>query len=173
MSSLPLTFYPEPVLLEPTRKVADVTPEIQKLIDDMIVTMHKADGVGLAATQIGQGIRLCVLEHNPDKHDPREAVPLQVLVNAKIISHSREEEEMEEGCLSLPGVDVPVWRALKIKVKAQDRSGNPIQFRASGFHARIIQHELDHLDGKLIAHHAPKPGKVFAKYLTLDKKHKL
>lgn len=173
MSSFPITLYPEAVLLEPTRKITEVTPALGKLIDDMIVAMHEANGVGLAATQVSKGLRLCVLEHTPDRNDPNEAVPLQVLLNAKIISRSREEEEMEEGCLSLPGIEVPVRRALKIKVKAQDRDGNPIQFRASGFHARIIQHELDHLDGKLIAHHAKHPEKVFAKFLTLDKKHKL
>ncbi len=173
MSPLSITLYPAKVLLKPTTKVGAITPAITKLIDAMIEAMHRAEGVGLAATQVSRGIRLCVLEHRPTRDDPREAVPLQVLINPKIISRSREEEIADEGCLSLPNVEVSVSRAVKVKVKAQDRDGQPIQFRASGFHARIIQHELDHLDGRLIAHHARKPEKVFEEFLSKDKKHSL
>ncbi|MBI4185646.1 peptide deformylase [Candidatus Berkelbacteria bacterium] len=166
MTALPIVLYPNPVLTAPTRKVT-LTNELRNLITQMVESMHRAEGVGLAATQIGQSLRLCVLEHEPDSpDDPLEAVPLQVLVNAKIISHTGGQDTVKEGCLSLPGIEVPVTRARKIKVKAFDQDGRAVQFRAAGFHARIIQHELDHLDGRLIIDHAKNPHKTIEEYLS-------
>lgn len=170
MKVLSIVTYPASVLTTPTKKVGDLT-KLQELIDQMVVAMHKAKGVGLAATQIGQGIRLCILEHIPDRdEDPLDAVPLQVLANAKVISAGGGDEVLNEGCLSLPGIEVPVSRPRKIKVKGLDRDGRPIQFRAAGFHARIIQHELDHLDGILITDHAKRPERKIAEYLAIQAK---
>mgnify|MGYP001608749848 CR=1 FL=1 len=165
MQPLPILIYPHEALITPTKKVGDIQT-LQILIDAMIASMHRSEGVGLAATQVGQNLRLCVLEHQPDGNDdPLEPVPLQVLANAKIISRTGGKETVKEGCLSLPGIEVPVTRSVKIKVRGQDRDGNQIQFRATGFHARIVQHELDHLDGILIIDHAKQPHRVVRDYL--------
>ena len=151
MSSLPILKYPDAILTTPTQKVGAMTSAIRELIDSMIVTMRAAEGVGLAAPQIGQSLRIAVLEHTPGpKEDQATAVPLQILINPKIISRTGAQDSTTEGCLSLPGIEVSIPRARKVKVKALNEHGEQVQFRASGFHARIIQHELDHLDGRLI-----------------------
>lgn len=167
MPSLELVTYPSSILTTPTQKVSLVTPEIQRLVEDMVATMRAQNGVGLAAPQVGHSLRIAVLEHTPGpKEDQSTTVPLQVLINPKIISHTGGTEVEEEGCLSIPGIDVKVARARKIKVKALNENGEPIQFRASGFHARIIQHELDHLDGRLIIDYAPNRDALLHAYLA-------
>ena len=134
----------------------DVTPDqlsspaLQKLIDDMIITMKEYDGVGLAAPQVHVSQKLAVLEvaDNPRyPHKPR--VPLAVLVNPKITPLSNETEEDWEGCLSVPEIRGRVPRYTNIRVEARDRNGKELDFVAAGFHARVIQHEWDHLNGKL------------------------
>ncbi len=126
------------------------SPALQKLIDDMIITMKEYDGVGLAAPQVHVSQKLAVLEvaDNPRyPHKPR--VPLTVLVNPKITPLSNETEEDWEGCLSVPEIRGRVPRYTNIRVEARDRNGGELNFVAAGFHARVIQHELDHLNGKL------------------------
>lgn len=126
------------------------SPALQKLIDDMIITMKEYDGVGLAAPQVHVSQKLAVLEvaDNPRyPHKPR--VPLTVLVNPKITPLSNETEEDWEGCLSVPEIRGRVPRYTNIRVEARDRNGRELNFVAAGFHARVIQHEWDHLNGKL------------------------
>ena len=125
------------------------TPAFQQFIDDMIETMHDGDGVGLAATQVHVMKRVFLVEvRTPHPRYPDQAgVPLTVIVNPEISEHSEELEEDWEGCLSIPDLRgrVPRWRSLKLS--GLDRLGKRITIDASDFFARVIQHELDHLDG--------------------------
>jgi len=164
MQPLPIVTYPDSRLSQPTEKITAITTELSAMIERMILTVRDARGVGLAAPQIGKNLALTVIEHAPTRQDDEPAVPLQVLINPKIISASRETETEEEGCLSIPGILVPVPRSRRIKVKALDQYGNKTQFRASGFYARIIQHEIDHLNGRLIIDYAKDRGAVLRKY---------
>lgn len=162
-----LLTYPNPILTTPTNKVSEITSDILALIDDMVRVMRESQGVGLAAPQIGESLKIVVLEHIPGpKDDPTDAVPLQVLINPKIISRSQETDTLEEGCLSLPGIDVPVERSKRVKVRALTPIGATVQFPANGFHARIIQHELDHLDGKLITDYSPNKAELLSRYAS-------
>ena len=122
----------------------------QRLIDDMIETMKEYDGVGLAADQVHQSTQIAVLEvaDNP-RYPKKPAVPLTVLVNPRITPLTDEMEEDWEGCLSIPDVRGRVPRFKSIQVEAWDRKGVALRFVASGFHARVIQHEWDHLNGKV------------------------
>lgn len=155
--------YPNKILETPANKVVDFNDELRQLADDMVETMHANKGIGLAAPQIGKGLRVAVIEYPKQKDDDFE-IPLMVLVNPKIISKSTEEQADTEGCLSIPGIEVAVPRAKRVKVKAQDLEGNKIRFTASGLFARIIQHELDHLDGKLIIDYSPNKDEIIKKY---------
>jgi peptide deformylase len=121
------------------------TPAIQKLIDDMVETMVEYYGVGLAAPQVHESLSLAVLE----SHGPRGEFPLMVLVNPDVTVLDEEMIEDWEGCLSIPDFRgrVPRWR--KLRVDALDRNGKRIQFTAEGFLARVIQHEFDHLMGRV------------------------
>ena len=134
----------------------DLTPdqissaEFQKFIDDMIETMREYDGVGLAAVQVHESKQVAVLEvtENP-RYPQKPKVPLSVLINPKITPLSEEIEEDWEGCLSIPEMRGKVTRTKNIRVQARDRDGKELDFVASGFHARVIQHEWDHLHGKV------------------------
>ena len=128
------------------------TPEFQRLIDDMFETMREYQGVGLAAPQIHESLRLFVagFASSPeDEDDPDRRVPLMALVNPEISPASGEVVEDWEGCLSIPDIRGKVPRATRISVRAYDRRGKRIELEASGFTARVIQHETDHLDGVL------------------------
>jgi peptide deformylase len=122
----------------------------QQFIEDMIATMKEYDGVGLAADQVHHSKQIAVLEvaDNP-RYPGKPQVPLTVLVNPKIVPLSDETEEDWEGCLSIPDLRGKVPRYKRIRVEAWDRSGKPLNFVARNFHARVIQHEYDHLNGKL------------------------
>ena len=129
------------ILRAKAKKVSRFDPYLQRLIDDMWETMRAAPGVGLAAPQVGQSIRVLVAEYED------EAV---ALVNPEIIKRAEETELGTEGCLSIPGYvgdDVP--RSLAVTVKARDAKGKEIRVKAEGWYARILQHEIDHLDGIL------------------------
>jgi peptide deformylase len=169
MSLLPILEYPNDILSKPSTKVSEITPQIKTLIDDMVKTMRsfKGGAIGLAAPQVGQSVRITVIEYQPDKNEHLEhAIPLTILVNPKIISSSSDKESGEEGCLSLPGIEIPIVRARKIKVRAQNETGESIQFRASDLLARIIQHEVDHLDGKLIIDYVKNKERFIHQYVT-------
>ena len=124
-------------------------PEIQRLIDDMVETMHEYDGVGLAAPQVHVGLRLAVIEVADDDERAREAVPLTVLVNPVWRPIGRETEDGWEGCLSIPGLRGAVPRRRRLELRALDRKGKPWRVEADDFFARVIQHECDHLDGSV------------------------
>lgn len=136
-------------LLRATAKTVDLTsilkPTMQQLIDEMVVTMYQANGIGLAAPQIGQSIRLAVIAPEVDQslHEP------VVLINPVISDLSTGQETIEEGCLSIPKVYGPVARAAEVTLQAMDRHGRPYRLNASGLFARVIQHEVDHLLGRL------------------------
>jgi peptide deformylase len=129
------------------------SPEIQRLIDDMIVTMHEYDGVGLAAPQIHVDLRLAVLEV-PASGD-REAVPLTVLINPVLTPLGPDAALGWEGCLSIPDLRGVVPRLRRVRLEAWDREGRPYLLEASDFLARVIQHECDHLDGRVYLDRMP------------------
>ena len=143
MAVLEILHHPDPRLRIKARPVVDFGPALQKLIDDMFETMYAAPGVGLAATQVGVDQRIAVMDAGAEgKPDP------QVLINPVIVEAS-DKQEMEEGCLSVPDVADKVQRYNKLKLKAFDRNGAPYEVEVEGLRAQAIQHEIDHLDGKL------------------------
>ena len=123
--------------------------QIQQLIDDMVETMHEYDGVGLAAPQVHVGLRLAVLEIPGDDSRSEESVPLTVLVNPVVSPLGNETELGWEGCLSIPDLRGQVPRLARLRLVAFDRDGERYSVEASGFFARVIQHECDHLDGNV------------------------
>jgi peptide deformylase len=138
----------DPVLRSPASPVEDFGPDLAAEVERMVAIMHDALGVGLAATQLGVMRRLLVFQAGPD------ATPT-ALVNPEIEWSSEEAEVAEEGCLSLPGIVVDVERPLHVRVRGSDASGAPLQVEASGLEARVIQHEVDHLDGVLMLDRTP------------------
>ncbi|HEY8077922.1 MAG TPA: peptide deformylase [Labilithrix sp.] len=140
--------YPDKRLREAGKKVAAVTPEIQKLIDDMAETMYAAPGVGLAATQIGEALQLFIIDIAGDD----EPSDLRVFVNPEILE-TEGDLTWQEGCLSFPGVQEDIDRAAKVRVRAQDRNGASFELEAEGLLAVAIQHEYDHLQGVLMIDH--------------------
>lgn len=141
MANLPILTYPNPALRKKAQPVADPKdPKIRELIFDMLETMEKNNGMGLAAPQVGKSMRLCVVKFDRKTY---------VLINPEIKSRSIRTEFFEEGCLSFPGQFMPIKRAKKIKVIALDRKGEKIEIKADGMLARAFQHEIDHLDGIL------------------------
>ncbi len=126
------------------------TPELRQLLEDMKETMAAKNGAGLAAPQIGVSQRLVIfgVDHNP-RYPDAEEVPFTVLVNPKLVMLTREVEEDWEGCLSVPGMRGVVPRYTKLRYSGFDIEGNPIERVAEGFHARVVQHECDQLDGIL------------------------
>src|SRR6185503_6299746 len=125
-------------------------PEIQQLIDDMLDTMRDEDGAGLAAPQVHVSKRIVIygIESNP-RYPDAEGVPLTVLINPRLTPLTEEQEEDWEGCLSVPDLRGRVPRYTRLRVEAYGRDGVPVRFEAEGFHARVVQHECDHLDGKV------------------------
>jgi peptide deformylase len=153
MSILKVARLGHPVLRQVTVNLSPheiQSPPMQKFIDDMIETMKEYDGVGLAADQVHESKQVAVLEvaDNP-RYPNKPQVPLTVLINPKITPLSNETEEDWEGCLSIPDLRGKVPRYRRIRVEARDRNGNPLDFIANDFHARVIQHEYDHLNGKV------------------------
>ena len=136
--------YGHPILRRPTYSVADLTAELDQLIDDMVATMYAAPGVGLAANQVGSRHRLFVANPSEDQ-DPRTLV---VMINPELVA-SEGEAVIEEGCLSIPDLRENVPRARRVVVRGLNRVGRPIQIETEGLLARIFQHELDHLNGVL------------------------
>ena len=153
MSILKVTRLGHPVLRKVTETIAVKelkTPEMQKFIDDMVETMKEYDGVGLAADQVFTSKQVAVLEVADNPRYPNKAqVPLTVLVNPQITPLTDDMEEDWEGCLSIPDLRGRVPRFKNIRVQAWDRGGQSLDFEARDFHARVIQHEFDHLNGKV------------------------
>lgn len=144
MAVRPILQYPDKRLRARTAPVKDFGPALQNLIEDLFETMYAAPGVGLAANQIGVLQRIAVMDCS---QDPEKQERL-VMVNPEIIEQT-DSEVMEEGCLSVEGYRDKVSRYKKVRLRAQDRDGKPYELEAEGLLAQAIQHELDHLDGKL------------------------
>jgi len=142
MSVLKILEYPDPRLRIKAEPVPAVTDEIRQLAADMLETMYAAPGVGLAATQVDRHVRLVVIDVSETRDQP------WVLINPEIIS-SDGKETSDEGCLSVPGVTEGVERAARVRVRALDVDGQSREFDADGLLAVCVQHELDHLEGKL------------------------
>ncbi len=142
MSLLDILYYPDAQLRRTASAITNVDGKIAKLADQMLDTMYAAPGIGLAATQVNVHERLVVIDVSEENDAPL------VLINPEILT-SEGEEEMQEGCLSIPGVYESVKRPAIVRVAAIDREGNPFELDADGLLAVCIQHEIDHLDGKL------------------------
>ncbi len=143
--------YPHAVLRGRAELVTNIDGRIQKLIDDMAETMYHAPGIGLASNQVGEPLRLIIFDASAND-EPND---LCVVINPEIIEASGEVSN-EEGCLSVVDYSVEVKRAECVTVKGLDREGNPITLREEGLPAVVLQHEIDHLEGKLIIDHASK-----------------
>ena len=134
--------YGDPALRLVAHEVVDFDDDLRRLVERMTTLMHEAQGVGLAATQVGVLRRLFVFE--PDEEGPR------VIVNPVVVERADETETDEEGCLSLQGVRVPVERSVKVTIEGKDADGNDVRWELDDYGSRVVQHELDHLDGVLI-----------------------
>ena len=146
MTILDIRVLGDPILRQETRAVAELTDDLRRLVDDMFATMHQAQGIGLAAPQVGRSERIAVVDVNDGTG------PL-VLVNPEIVSASEETDRSEEGCLSIPDVFGDVTRPARVTVRALDRDGAPYEVEAGGLLARCLQHEIDHLHGRLFIDH--------------------
>jgi peptide deformylase len=142
MAILEILHFPDPRLRNKALPVGTVDESVRKLVEDMLETMYAAPGIGLAATQINAAKRVIVLDVSEEHNAPL------ALINPEILE-KEGEEQMDEGCLSVPGIYEPVTRAERIRVRALDLDGNPFEQEAEGLLAVCIQHEIDHLDGKL------------------------
>jgi len=146
MALLPILRYPDPRLHKVAAPISTVDASIRKLADDMAETMYAAPGIGLAATQVDRHIRLIIVDVTENKSK------LQVFINPEIINKSGDCKS-EEGCLSVPGIYESVTRAEKITVKALDLDGKTFELTAEGLLAVCIQHEIDHLNGKVFVNY--------------------
>lgn len=141
--------------------------ELEKLVRDMYQTMQKAPGVGLAAPQVGVGLRVFVYDYEDADGNPvRGEVINPVLERGEIVDEPADEETESEGCLSIPGERFALKRADWVKVTGVDLNQNPIEIEATGWLARIFQHEFDHLDGTLYVDHLPEPFATEAKEIV-------
>jgi len=146
MALLPILEFPDPRLRKVAAPVAAVTPEIKKLVRDMAETMYAAPGIGLAATQVDVHKRVIVMDLSETRDE------LRVFINPELLTASGEAEH-EEGCLSVPGYYDKVTRAATIRVRALNEEGHPFELDAEGMLAVCIQHEMDHLIGKVFVDH--------------------
>lgn len=156
MAQLPILRYPDTRLLTVAKPVTVVDERIVRLADDMLETMYAADGVGLAATQVDVHLRVIVMDTSQTRDDPR------VLINPELISASEEKVTGDEGCLSVPQVYDRVERHAQVRVRALGRDGQPYEFDAQGLLSVCVQHEMDHL-----------LGKVFVEYLSSLKRDRI
>jgi peptide deformylase len=156
MSKLAILRYPDPRLHTVAKPVEQVDDRIRQLVDDMLETMYAADGVGLAATQVDVHERVIVIDTSDTRDDPR------VLINPELIAKSAEMSVSDEGCLSVPAVYDKVSRHTQVTVRALNRAGDSYQFEAEGLLSVCVQHEMDHL-----------MGKVFVEYLSSLKRDRI
>lgn len=155
VSVLDILYYPDAQLRRTAEPVASVDGEVVALVDQMLDTMYEAPGIGLAATQVNVHKRIVVIDVSEDNNSPL------TLINPEILE-SEGQAEMQEGCLSIPGVFETIKRPSNVKVSAIDRAGNPYELEADGLLAVCIQHEIDHLNGKL-----------FVDYLSVLKRNRI
>lgn len=171
----PIVAYGDPVLRKPTRFIEKDEVDLKKLSEDMFQTMHGANGVGLAAPQIGLNIRVFVVDATPfaekdedEEGDPTLAEFKKTFINPEILEETGEEWAFEEGCLSIPGIRGDVYRPSTLKIRYRDTDWNEFEEEYSGMAARIIQHEYDHLLGKLFVDYLPTLKKQFIKKKLTD-----
>ena len=167
MSILSVLEFPDPRLRTVAKEVTEVDAKIKGLVDDLFTTMYEEHGVGLAATQVNVHKRVIVIDISEDKKSPI------CLINPQLIEKNGVEES-DEGCLSVPGIFEPVKRAEKIKVSALNQQGKKIELEADGLLAICIQHEIDHLQGKLFVDYLSplKRQRIKKKMLKLQKRDK-
>lgn len=151
---LPILTTPNPILTSQSAPISGRTPELEQLVTNMRETMQNAQGLGLAAPQIGQSIALCILEYSDPDQD--EQIPFTVLINPRITWKSAQTCLEEEACLSIPGLYGMVRRPKEIRVKAENLAGETINLELGGLFARATQHEIDHLNGILFTSYIPK-----------------
>lgn len=156
MGQLNILQYPDPRLHTVARPVQEVDARIRQLVDDMLATMYSADGVGLAATQVDVHERVIVIDTSEGRNEPR------VLINPELVWRSEEMSFTDEGCLSVPTIYDKVQRHARVRVRALGRDGQPYEFDAEGLLAVCVQHEMDHL-----------LGKVFVEYLSPLKRNRI
>ena len=156
MALLPILRYPDPRLHTVAAPVAEVDEQVRQLVDDMLQTMYESDGVGLAATQVDVHRRVIVMDTSEQRDQPR------VLINPELVKISDEMMVGEEGCLSVPTIYDAVPRHARVTVRALGRDGQPYEFDAEGLTAVCVQHEMDHL-----------LGKVFVEYLSPLKRERI
>lgn len=166
MSKLNILEFPDPRLRTIAEPVASVDGEINQLIDDMFETMYDCNGIGLAATQVNVHLQVVVIDLSEDESEPL------VLINPSYSVIEEEQHEMQEGCLSVPGFYETVKRPNHIKVDFLGRDGKPQSFEAEGLLAVCIQHEMDHLNGKLFVDYLSKLKRTRIRS-KLEKQHKL
>lgn len=165
MSKLPIVTIPDKGLRDKTRPVTKFDADLQQLIDNMIETLSEANGVGLAAPQIGRPLKLAVIWTLPEEDDAGNELPdtrdLYVVINPEIFWTSRETDKGIEGCLSIPGYLGEVERPLSIRVRGLDRHGRKFRRRFYDWDARIFQHEIDHLNGVLYIDKLTAPENIW------------
>jgi peptide deformylase len=166
MSKLEILEFPDPRLRNVAKPVEQVNDEIKQLVEDMFETMYEAPGIGLAATQVNVHKRVVVIDVSEDKSEPL------VFINPKVEVLTGDPHEMQEGCLSVPGFYESVTRIDHVKVSALDKEGQPFEMVAEGLLAVCIQHELDHLNGKLFVDYI-SPLKRNRIRKKLEKQHKM
>lgn len=165
MALLNILHYPDERLHKVAKPIATVDDEVRRLIDDMIETMYASKGVGLAATQVNVHRRLIVIDVSEDKTGATAFINPEFLLK-------QGETEYEEGCLSVPGIYETVQRAERVKVRALDRDGKPFELEADGLLAICLQHEVDHLDGKVFVEYLStlKQNRIRTKMKKLEKR---
>ena len=168
MAILPILCYPDPRLHKVAKPVAAVDARIQTLVADMIATMYDADGIGLAATQVDVHERVIVIDVSETRDQPL------VLINPETLWLSDEKHVGDEGCLSVPGIYDQVERAAAVRVRALDQNDNLREIEADGLLAVCIQHEMDHLMGKVFVEYlsALKRGRIKTKLIKQQKEHR-
>jgi peptide deformylase len=159
MARRPLIHVDNPLLREKSKKVRQFTPSLRVLINDMVDTMHEEHGIGLAAPQIGVLQRIIVAELPEDEEDPQSG-KLFAIVNPEIVKAAGEAEG-QEGCLSIPTWYGLVKRATSVVIKGQDARGKPTRVKAEGTLARVLQHEIDHLNGVLFIDLVESPDQIW------------
>jgi peptide deformylase len=148
MAVRPILRFPDPRLRQISKPVTAFDEELVKLVTDMKDTMYLAEGAGLAAIQVGEPLRLFIID--PEVARGTAEDPPLVVINPEIVSLSDEEQTGDEGCLSFPGIFVPVKRGMRARVRAQDLEGKAYEIEGAGLFARALQHENDHLEGRLL-----------------------
>lgn len=147
------------VLFKPANRVREFGPTLHKLLDDMLETMRDAPGVGLAAPQVGIGLRVALIEYPEDEEDPDNTRRVYEIINPEVIKQ-KGSDSGQEGCLSIPGLAADVDRPTYVLLKAQDRNGKEIRIKAYDWLARIFLHEIDHLHGVLMTDKATQIYKL-------------